>query len=44
MAKPYDALAEVFKTGNLDRLRAEIEIAQVIWLNVGLNLLRLEDF
>ncbi|KAK2762787.1 hypothetical protein FQN54_000961 [Arachnomyces sp. PD_36] len=41
VAKPYDALAEVFKTGNLNRLMAEIEVGQSIWLgdnNTGLVL------
>lgn len=38
MAKPYDALADVFKTGSLSRLKAEIEVGQAVWQNVSLHL------
>lgn len=36
VAKPYDALAEIFKTGSLSRLKAEIEVGQAVWQNVSL--------
>ncbi|EDN11008.1 predicted protein [Histoplasma mississippiense (nom. inval.)] len=33
LAKPYDALADIFKSGNLSRLQAEITAGERIWLN-----------
>lgn len=35
LAKPYDALADIFKSGNLSRLQAEITAGERIWLNVS---------
>ncbi|PGH21601.1 hypothetical protein AJ80_03034 [Polytolypa hystricis UAMH7299] len=31
LAKPYDALAEVFTSGSLSRLQAEISVGQQVW-------------
>ncbi|KKA20529.1 COP9 subunit 3 [Rasamsonia emersonii CBS 393.64] len=31
LARPYDALADAFRTGNFDKLKAEAEIGQSIW-------------
>jgi len=31
LAKPYDVLAEIFRAGNLQRLRDEINVGQSVW-------------
>jgi COP9 signalosome complex subunit 3 len=31
LAKPYDVLAEIFRAGDLQRLRAEINVGQSVW-------------
>lgn len=31
LARPYDALGEAFKSGDFDRLRAEVDVGQPIW-------------
>ncbi|OAX83819.1 hypothetical protein ACJ72_01820 [Emergomyces africanus] len=33
LAKPYDALADIFKSGDLSRLQAEITAGEAVWLN-----------
>ncbi|KKZ67104.1 hypothetical protein EMCG_07214 [[Emmonsia] crescens] len=33
LAKPYDALADIFKSGDLARLQAEITAGEPVWLN-----------
>ncbi|OJD17945.1 hypothetical protein AJ78_01976 [Emergomyces pasteurianus Ep9510] len=33
LAKPYDALADIFKSGDLSRLQAEITAGEPVWLN-----------
>ncbi|KAL2001440.1 hypothetical protein VTN02DRAFT_1776 [Thermoascus thermophilus] len=41
LARPYDALGEAFKSGDFDRLRAEVDVGQSIWhmdKNTGLVL------
>ncbi|KAL2361447.1 hypothetical protein RJZ56_005693 [Blastomyces dermatitidis] len=33
LAKPYEALADIFKSGNVSRLLAEIAAGEAVWLN-----------
>jgi hypothetical protein len=35
LSKPYEAVAEIFRTGTQDRLRAEIEAGMQIWQEVS---------
>lgn len=35
LAKPYDALGEVFRAGSLSRLKAEINAGTVVWQAVS---------
>ena len=35
IAKAYDAVVEVFQSGNLARLQAEVAAGQAIWFEVG---------
>jgi len=47
LAKPYDVLAEIFRAGDLQRLRAEINVGQSVWHldnNTGLVLQVLAAF
>ncbi|KAA6413378.1 MAG: hypothetical protein FRX48_03124 [Lasallia pustulata] len=47
IAKPYDAIAEVFKEGDASRLRQEFEVGRKVWqddCNTGLLLQVLEAF
>lgn len=34
LARAYDALAEIFQSGDAVKLRAEVEVGQQIWHNV----------
>ena len=35
LAKPYIALANAFKSGNLQKLNGEVELAKAIWDSVS---------
>lgn len=39
LARPYDALADAFKSGDLDRLKGEIDIGQTVWHMVSFYIL-----
>jgi COP9 signalosome complex subunit 3 len=35
LARPYEAIADIFKKGNSDRLKAEVDVGRSIWQMVG---------
>lgn len=35
LARPYEAIADVFKKGDVNRLKAEIDVGRSIWQMVG---------
>lgn len=39
LAKPYIALANAFKSGNLQRLNSEVEVGQPVWDSVSRQLI-----
>jgi len=39
LARPYDALADAFKSGDLNRLKGEIDIGQTVWHMVSFYIL-----
>lgn len=34
IAKPYDAIADIFKDGDVTRLRQEFEVGRKVWQDV----------
>ncbi|EQL31954.1 COP9 subunit 3, variant [Blastomyces dermatitidis ER-3] len=43
LAKPYEALADIFKSGNVSRLLAEIAAGEAVWLNLRASLIHASD-
>ena len=37
LAKPYDAIADIFRSGDGQRLRAEFEYGSIVWNDVGIS-------